>query len=79
MSLDYLLRAAARFAPPDQYEAPALMIAAGLTPDPWQASLMAAHPDRALLLCSRQAGKSMTVAAMALEQSLTEPGARLSW
>ena len=73
MSVGYLQRAAALFEPPVQHCAKALMIAAGMTPDPWQANLMAAHPDRALLLCSRQAGKSMTVAAIALEQSLTNP------
>ena len=74
MSLDYLQRAAADFQPPVRHEAKALMVNAGMTPDPWQARLMEAHPDRALLLCSRQAGKSMTVAAIALEQSLTNPG-----
>ncbi len=47
------------------------MIAAGMTPDPWQADLMEAHPERALLLCSRQAGKSHAVAAIGLEQALT--------
>ncbi len=74
MSLDYLQHAAAHFQPPVRHEAKALMVNAGMTPDPWQARLMEAHPDRALLLCSRQAGKSMTVAAIALEQSLTNPG-----
>jgi hypothetical protein len=74
VSLTYLQRAAAHFEPPVRYEAKALMMAAGMTPDPWQADLMDAHPDRALLLCSRQAGKSMTVAAIALEHSLTNPG-----
>jgi hypothetical protein len=73
MTVDYLQRAAAHFAPPERHEADALMLAAGLTPDPWQADLMRARPDRALLLCSRQAGKSMTVAAIALEQALNDP------
>ena len=74
MSLTYLQRASLHFQPPVQYEAKALMIGAGMTPDPWQARLMDAHPDRALLLCSRQAGKSMAVAAIALEEALTQPG-----
>jgi hypothetical protein len=72
--MSYLLRAAQRFAPPEHYEACALMAAAGLTPDPWQADLIRARPERALLLCSRQAGKSMAVAAMSLESALTKPG-----
>jgi hypothetical protein len=74
MSLSYLQRAAARFEPPARYEAQALMMGAGMTPDLWQSRLMKAHPDRALLLCSRQAGKSMAVAAIALEQALVHPG-----
>ncbi len=70
----YLQRAAEHFAPPVRYDAAALMAVAGMTPDPWQAELMGARPDRALLLCSRQAGKSMAVAAIALEQSLIQSG-----
>ena len=70
MSIGYLQRAAAHFEPPERHEAAALMMAAGLAPDPWQFALMRDRPDRALLLCSRQAGKSMTVAAVALEQAL---------
>ena len=73
MSIDYLQRAAAHFEPPERHDAADLMRTAGLTPDPWQSALMRERPDRALLLCSRQAGKSMTVAAIALEQALNEP------
>ena len=72
MTIGYLQRAAACFEPPERHEAAALMMAAGLTPDPWQANLMRARPERALLLSSRQAGKSMTVGAIALEQALNE-------
>jgi hypothetical protein len=72
MTVGYLQRAAAYFEPPERHEAHALMLAAGLTPDPWQCALMMARPERALLLCSRQAGKSMTVAAIALEQALND-------
>lgn len=71
---DFLSRAAQRFAPPTIYSAVELMRSAGMEPDPWQRDLLEAHPDRALLLCSRQAGKSMTTAAMSLEQALTKPG-----
>ena len=74
MSIGYLQRAAAYFEPPEYHEADVLMVAVGLTPDPWQANLMRARPDRALLLCSRQAGKSMAVAAIALEQALNDSG-----
>lgn len=42
-----------------------LMVAAGLTPDPWQAALLQNQWQRALLLCSRQAGKSTVTAALA--------------
>ena len=40
-----------------------LMRAVGMLPDPWQEDLLRARPQRALLLCCRQAGKSMTAAA----------------
>lgn len=72
MAIGYLEHAAALFEPPDRQNAADLMRAAGLSPDPWQATLMRDRPDRALLLCSRQAGKSMTVAAIALEQALND-------
>jgi hypothetical protein len=74
MSVDYLQRAAAYFEPRENHDAQALMLAAGLNPDPWQSDLMRERPDRALLLCSRQAGKSMAVAAIALDQALSHPG-----
>jgi hypothetical protein len=74
MSMTYLHRAAAYFEPPARFEAKALMMAAGMAPDPWQADLMEAHPQRALLLCSRQAGKSQAVAAIGLEQALAAAG-----
>ena len=45
---------------------PALLLqAAGMTPDPWQRSLLLRRPQRSLLNCTRQGGKSQTVAAMA--------------
>jgi hypothetical protein len=47
--------------------------AAGYTPDPWQARLLAAPPRRALLNCSRQSGKSTTVSLLALHAAAFEP------
>jgi hypothetical protein len=50
-----------------------LMIAAGMTPDPWQAELLQSQWQRALLLCSRQAGKSTVTAALATHTTLYKP------
>jgi hypothetical protein len=47
------------------------MIEAGLTPDPWQGRLLRTSWTRALLLCSRQAGKSQVAGALALAEALT--------
>jgi len=44
----------------------------GITPDAWQAKLMRDRPRRALLLCSRQSGKSTTTALMALWTAIFE-------
>lgn len=53
---------------------PALIMTwAGLYPDPWQAKLLRQPVDQLLLLCSRQAGKSTTAAALALRQALFCP------
>jgi hypothetical protein len=46
---------------------------AGMTPDPWQAELMRDSWTRALLLCSRQSGKSQVAGALALHDALTRP------
>jgi hypothetical protein len=48
---------------------------AGMTPDPWQASLLRSPSTKTLMLCSRQAGKSLTAAALALRTALLEPSA----
>lgn len=48
---------------------------AGTAPDPWQADLLRGSWTRALLLASRQVGKSETSAAVALNTILTRPGA----
>jgi hypothetical protein len=54
---------------------PARLLAdAGMVPDPWQAELLRSSAGRVLLLCSRQAGKSQTAAALALREALLQPG-----
>jgi hypothetical protein len=45
----------------------------GLEPDRWQTSLLYSDAPRMLLLCSRQAGKSQTAAAVALKTALLAP------
>jgi Terminase large subunit, T4likevirus-type, N-terminal/Terminase RNaseH-like domain len=45
----------------------------GLTPDPWQCQLLRSKAARILLNCCRQAGKSTTVAALALHTALFTP------
>ncbi len=46
-----------------------------LEPDPWQAAVLRSTARHALLLCSRQAGKSTTTAALALHEALYRPPA----
>jgi len=61
--------------PTDRYLADPTKILtdAGMTPDDWQAKLMRATWKRALLLCSRQAGKSSVAGALTLAEALTRP------
>jgi predicted phage terminase large subunit-like protein len=63
-----------RTAPTDRFwvDPARVMADAGMPPDPWQAKLLRAAPRRTLLLCSRQAGKSQTAAALALHAALCE-------
>jgi hypothetical protein len=51
-----------------------VLTANGLTPDPWQAELLRSEADNTLICCSRQAGKSTTSAARAVNVALCEPG-----
>ena len=51
-----------------------LFTQAGLTPDAWQEELLTSPLQNTLLLCSRQAGKSTTAAALALRVALLRPG-----
>lgn len=53
----------------------ALARATGVDPDPWQARVLRSTAQRLLLNCSRQSGKSTTVATLAVWTALYEPGA----
>jgi hypothetical protein len=64
-----------RPAPADRFWADPTRIMARMDPDPWQADLLRAPPQRTLLLCARQVGKSTTAAAMALQAAILEPPA----
>ncbi len=48
---------------------------AGIEPDPWQAEVLRSTSPRLLLNCSRQSGKSTTVATLAMHTALYEAGA----
>ena len=45
----------------------------GISPDPWQLQALRSPSPRILLNCSRQAGKSETVATIATHESLYRP------
>ncbi len=49
--------------------------AAGIDPDPWQAAVLRSNAPRLLLNCSRQSGKSTTVATLAMHTALYDAGA----
>jgi hypothetical protein len=53
----------------------AVLTRAGFPPDPWQATALCSRSSRALWLCSRQSGKSLTAAALAVREALLCPGA----
>ena len=50
-----------------------ILRAQGMPPDPWQRELLFGNDPAVLLNCSRQAGKSTTVAALAVHQLIAEP------
>lgn len=52
----------------------AFAVAAGVMPDPWQASVLRSPARQLLLNCSRQSGKSTTVAALAVHAAVYTPG-----
>ena len=49
-------------------------LAYGLSADPWQAEFLRLTPNRTLLLCSRQSGKSTVCAAKALHKAIFTEG-----
>jgi len=51
-----------------------LMEAAGFDPDPWQLTLLRSTSRRLLVNVSRQSGKSLSTAALALHGALFDPG-----
>jgi hypothetical protein len=51
-----------------------LLRSVGITPDPWQEKLLRERPRRGLMLCCRQAGKSLTAAVASLHEALYQPG-----
>ncbi|PZO78275.1 MAG: hypothetical protein DI629_12410 [Mesorhizobium amorphae] len=51
------------------------MEAAGFRPDPWQSTFLRSTATRSLLLCSRQTGKSTTIAALASHVAVYEANA----
>lgn len=51
-----------------------LLRVVGMAPDDWQRRLLLAPARHMLLNCSRQSGKSTTVAALALHTALFQPG-----
>jgi hypothetical protein len=46
----------------------------GITPDPWQISVLASDHPRKILCCARQSGKSTVGAVLAVHKALTRPG-----
>ena len=46
----------------------------GIAPDPWQSRLLRSTSKNSLLLCSRQAGKSTSTAALAVHTAVYDPG-----
>lgn len=57
---------------------PSLLLAPlGMSPDPWQREVLTSTADKVLLLCSRQSGKSQTMAALALLEAILHPHAEV--
>lgn len=51
-----------------------VMFEAEMQPDRWQTEILVSEHPRHLLLCSRQSGKSTTVACLAVQTALFDPG-----
>lgn len=74
--------AAALNLPPSDYRALAYSLSpslfsrrAGIVPDPWQDRLLMSRRPRVLVNCSRQSGKSTTIATLALHEAIYTDGA----
>jgi hypothetical protein len=52
----------------------AILLAQGLTPDPWQVELLQGTHRQVLLNCARQSGKSSVAAALAVHTAIFQPG-----
>ena len=52
-----------------------VMVSLGLRPDPWQTETLRSQAQRAILLCTRQAGKSTVTGALALHEAIYRPPA----
>src|SRR5260370_19821899 len=52
-----------------------ILTEAGVRPDPWQQDLLRSSDYRVLICASRQVGKSLCAAALALREALLTPGA----
>jgi hypothetical protein len=50
-----------------------VMLAAGMTPDPWQQRVLDSQAPRMIMLAARQMGKSSVAAALALRTALLQP------
>ncbi len=46
----------------------------GIVPDAWQADVLRSTHPRVLMNCSRQSGKSLTAAMVALHAAIYQPG-----
>jgi hypothetical protein len=55
------------------FDPSSILRARGLVPDPWQQQILLGTDRQILLNCSRQSGKSTTVAALALHTALCRP------
>src|SRR5258707_359892 len=51
-----------------------ILVVQGIEPDAWQRQLLRCHERQILLNCSRQSGKSTTVAALALHTAVFQAG-----
>jgi hypothetical protein len=55
------------------FDPSSILRARGLVPDPWQKQILLSADRQNLLNCSRQSGKSTTVAALALHTAISRP------